>query len=134
MFKSVAALGTLLLSFLPIQLLAAPQQPNGRVTMAEIDQFCEVDNRMCNAFIESDMILHRVEYSISTYCYLKEKDLLTPEGVELGAKFLYEFDQLETWPEYLDMNAIKFVTKGGILQGRADYPDCLDWGRFTILP
>ena len=134
MFKSFAVLGTLLLSLLPIQLLAAPQQPNRRVTMNEIDQFCKVDSRMCNAFIESDMILHEVEYSISTYCYLKERGLLTPEGEELGAQFLYEFDQLATWPEYLDMNAIKFVTKGGILQGRADYPDCLDWGRFTVLP
>ena len=134
MFKFIAALGALLLSFGPIQVSAAPQQGKNPVTTDEIDQFCTSENRMCNAFIESDMILHEVEYSIASYCHLKKKKLLTPEGVTLGAEILYDFNELPTWPEYLDANAIKFATKGGILQGRADYPDCLDWSKFTILP
>ena len=134
MFKLTAVLGTFLLLFVGIHVSAAPPEEKDLVTMDEIDQFCKSDNRMCNAFIESDMILHEVEYSITSYCNLKELKLLTPEGIARGAEILYKFNQLPTWPEYIDMSAIKFVTKGGILQGRADYPDCLDWSRFTMLP
>ena len=134
MFQFIVVLGALLLSFEPIQVSAAPQQGKNPVTMNEIDQFCTSDDRMCNALIESDMILHEVEYSIASYCHLKERNFLTAEGLTLGEEMLYDFNELPTWPEYLDANAIKFATKGGILQGRADYPDCLDWSRFTLLP
>ncbi len=134
MFQFIVVLCALLLSFEPIQVSAAPQQGKNPVTINEIDQFCTSDDRMCNALIESDMILHEVEYSIASHCHLKERNFLTAEGLTLGAEMLYDFNELPKWPEYLDANAIKFATKGGILQGRADYPDCLDWSRFTLLP
>ena len=123
--------GALILSAAHVMVSTEPVE--ALVNEEEHHEYCWSNRKLCYANYRYEFFKLGIRFEFEQYCKAKSQGWLTTEGIFEGAEDLYRHnDPRDDWDApKLTKEYERKIVHHALRDAKRDYPDCLDWDRFT---